>query len=281
MKTGDACMKIIRASTVIIVLLAAITVAFAEIRYYESDVENISSCESASSLVATSNDNASNIAVFDSLTSDTADAADTAEKIMSNIDNRVSWIKDRIDHHWYNDYYDDDTVIYRYFDCDAGSDSFTTYDSYYNELGKLIYVEIAHYRAAQYSIFFNNNKLLHLAVGPFSYSGGPFINGDISDVQTVVADDPSYAFVLEDLAFCLCHAYATNSSPQDTNAEILTRQRDCPFVLFSTCRQDIKDRPYCLAIVLLLALCLAFYLPSVTLCPAIYRASLTKSAGPI
>jgi len=49
--------------------------------------------------------------------------------------------------------------------------------------------------------------LLHTKVGPFSYTGGLFIDGDISIVQKVIAEDPNYVFVLEDLAFCLSHAY--------------------------------------------------------------------------
>ena len=128
------------------------------------------------------------------------------ENTMQDIDNRVSWIKERIDNKWYEDHYEDDTVIFRYFYQGVEGASLTTYYLYYDERGKLIYAEMAHYRGALYSIFFHNDKLFHVQVGPF-YTGGAFIDGDISDVQVVITEDSHYAFVLEDLAFCLSHAY--------------------------------------------------------------------------
>jgi len=37
------------------------------------------------------------------------------------------------------------------------------------------------------------------------------INGGISNVQIAIAEDPRFSFVLEDLAFCLSHAYLLDS----------------------------------------------------------------------
>jgi len=128
------------------------------------------------------------------------------EELLDRIDERVSLVKERINTDWYNEYYEDDIVIYRHFINGVEGETLTGFYMYYDEEGKLVFAEIIHYRAANYSIYFHNNVLLHIEVGPFS-SGGMFINGDINDVQVVTAEDPMYTFVLEDLAFCLSHAY--------------------------------------------------------------------------
>ena len=130
----------------------------------------------------------------------------TVIDIMKDADNRVSWIKERIDYKWYEDHFDENDVIYRCFEQGVEGESYTTYFLYYDEHGNLIYAEIVHYRSANYSIYFHNDKLLHVEVGPF-HDGGSFVNGDISDAQIAIAKDPHYAFILEDLAFCLSHAY--------------------------------------------------------------------------
>ena len=130
-----------------------------------------------------------------------ANDADVVKNIMQDIDNRVVWVQARIEYKWYEDHYDDDTVIYRSLEQGAEDDSLTSYYLYYDERGKLIYAEIAHYRSALYSIYFHDDQLLHVEVGPFSYAGGLFIHGDISNVQVVITEDPSYAFVLEDLYY--------------------------------------------------------------------------------
>jgi hypothetical protein len=189
---------------VVFVLLAAIAVVFATNSCQSSSVNAVS--ESTRGTVAPNSPNESSADVSNPLTSD------AVKSIMQDIDNRVSWIKVHIDHQWYDDHYEGDTAIYRYFAQGVEDDSVTTYFLYYDKYGKLIYSEIAHYRAALYSIFFHSNELLYVEVGPF-HAGGTFINGNISDVQTVIAEDPSYAFVLEDLAFCLSHAYQSNLSP--------------------------------------------------------------------
>jgi hypothetical protein len=134
--------------------------------------------------------------------------ADMVKRIMQDIDNRVMWINELIDQKWYEDHYDGDTVIYRYFDKGVDEDeSLTLYDLYYDERGKLIYADIAHYRDVHYSIYFHDNLLLHVELGHFQYAGGSFKGGDISNVQVIISEDPFYTFVLEDLAFCLSHAY--------------------------------------------------------------------------
>ena len=128
---------------------------------------------------------------------------DTIEGIRQDIYNRVLWIKTHIDNQLHENYYEGGNAIYQYVTQGVEGDSLATYFFYYNEAGKLIYAEIAHYRAALYSIYFHNNKLLHVEVGSFSYVGESFINGGLAEVEIVIAEDPSYAFVLEDIAFCL------------------------------------------------------------------------------
>ena len=143
-------------------------------------------------------------------------SSDVVKGLIQGIDSRVSWIKERINYRGHRAHYDGDVMIYRGFYEGVDEDSFVTYAFYYDENGSLIYVEISHYRSALYDIYFHNDTLLYVTVGPFSYSGGPFIDGDISDVQTVIAEAPQYAFVLEDLAFCLSNAYQSNTPTETT-----------------------------------------------------------------
>lgn len=128
------------------------------------------------------------------------------KNIMQEIDLQVKKTKNRLNFNFYEDYYDGDTIMFRHFNRDVETDSFTEYYLYYNEQGKLIYADITHYRAAAYSIYYYNDELLHVEVGP-SYEGGVSINGDMADVKAAIKKDPEYAFVLEDHSFCLQHAY--------------------------------------------------------------------------
>ena len=57
-------------------------------------------------------------------------------------------------------------------------------------------------RDRSYSIYYHNDKLLHVEVGPF-IKGGLFINGNMANVENVIKKDPSFAFVLEDNSLCL------------------------------------------------------------------------------
>ena len=143
---------------------------------------------------------------------------EAVKSIVQDIDNRVSWVKDQINNQWYDNHYDGDIVIYRYFEQDMYEDSFTTYDAYYDENGKLIYVNIVHYRSIMYFIYFHNDELLHVTVGSDYPFEGSVIDGDISDLQTIITEAPIYAFILEDLAFCLSHAYSADSSSENSDS---------------------------------------------------------------
>lgn len=129
------------------------------------------------------------------------------KNIMQKIDFRVEKIKDGINHNFYKDYYDGDVPMFRYFKNGIEQESLTEYCLYYDEQGKLIYADITHYRGASYSIYYYNDELLHVEVGPF-YESGLSINGDMADVETVIKKDTSYAFVLEDNSLCLEYAYS-------------------------------------------------------------------------
>lgn len=126
--------------------------------------------------------------------------------IMKEIDSKVKEINDRLIGNFYEDYYDGDIIMFRHFNRDAEQESFAEYYLYYNGQGKLIYADIAHYRGALYSIYFHNDELLHVEVGP-SYEGGLSINGNMKDVKAVINKDSSYTFVLEDCSLCLEYAY--------------------------------------------------------------------------
>ena len=128
------------------------------------------------------------------------------KNIMRKIDSRVTKVKHITNYEYGKDYYDKDILVYRYFKHVFGKESLAGYDLYYDEQGKLIYAEIAHYRDALYNIYFHNDELLHVEVGPFG-DGDPYINGDMANVKSVIKKDPSYSFVLEDLSLCLGHAY--------------------------------------------------------------------------
>lgn len=139
------------------------------------------------------------------LNSNRSDAG-TKSDIMQKIDSRVKEVNDRVKGELYEDHYDKDILMFRYFENGVEQESLTQYYLYYNEQGKLIYADIAHYRGALYAIYFHNDELLHTKVGPFS-KGGTFIDGDVANVKDVIEKDPDYAFVLEDYSLCLENAY--------------------------------------------------------------------------
>lgn len=124
------------------------------------------------------------------------------KNIMHKTDSRVKKVKDKINYNFYKDYYDGDIPVFRYFNNDMEQESLTEYWLYYDERGKLVYADITHYRGASYSIYYHNDKLLHVEVGPF-IEGGLFINGNMANVENVIKKDPSFAFVLEDTSLCL------------------------------------------------------------------------------
>ncbi len=128
------------------------------------------------------------------------------ENTMQKIDSRVAKIKNSLNYEYYKDYYDKGILVFRYFKHDFDKELSAEYNLYYDEQGKLIYAEITHYRGVLYSIYFHNDELLHVEVGPF-FEGGPYINGGMENVKAVIKKDSSYAFVLDDISLCLEHAY--------------------------------------------------------------------------
>lgn len=128
------------------------------------------------------------------------------KNIMREIDSRVKKVNDRLNGEFYKDHYDKDILMFRYFERGVEQESFARYYLYYNEQGKLIYADITHHRGALYSIYFHNDELLHVEVGPF-VEGGLFINGDVANVEAVIKKDPSYDFVMKDNSLCLEYAY--------------------------------------------------------------------------
>ena len=133
-------------------------------------------------------------------------SAKDMKNIMQKIDSRVRKVNDSLNDEFYKDHYEKDVPIFRYFKRGVGQESLAEYYLYYNKQGKLIYADITHYRDALYSIYFHNDELLHVEVGPFS-EGGLFINGGMENIKEVIKKDPSYAFVLEDSSLCLEYAY--------------------------------------------------------------------------
>lgn len=133
-------------------------------------------------------------------------SAEDIKNIMRETDFEVKEINSRLDNEFYKDYYDRDILRFRYFSCGVEQESLSIYRLYYDQQGKLIYADIAHYRGALYSIYFYGDELLHVETGPFS-EGGLFINGGMENVRDVIEKEPGYAFVLEDSSLCLEHAY--------------------------------------------------------------------------
>ena len=136
----------------------------------------------------------------------THDLGGLVKHIMGKIEARVKQVKDRLNGEFYRDHYDRDNLMFRHFDRGVEGESLAVYDLYYDEKGKLIYADITHYRGALYSIYFHNNELLHVEVGPFS-EGGLSINGGMEKVEAVIKKDSSFNFVQEDISSCLESAY--------------------------------------------------------------------------
>ena len=133
-------------------------------------------------------------------------SAEDIKNIMRETDSEVKEINSRLDNEFYKDYYDRDILRFRYFSCGVEQESLSIYRLYYDQQGKLIYADIAHYRGALYSIYFYGDELLHVETGSFA-EGGLFINGGMENVRDVIEKEPGYAFVLKDSSLCLEHAY--------------------------------------------------------------------------
>ncbi len=142
-------------------------------------------------------------------------SAKPSENIIETIDKRVSSTNESMerliceDGEFYKDYYDGNVLVYRSFTYDIDHESYALYDFYYDERGLLIYCDITHYRGPAYSIYFSDDDLYHVEVGPF-IKDGVFINGDLVNVENAIKEDSYYTFVLTDLALCLEHSYKEN-----------------------------------------------------------------------
>lgn len=123
--------------------------------------------------------------------------SDDVENITRRIDSRVKKINDRLNGEYDRDHYDGDVLMFRHVERGTEGESFTNYDLYYDKQGNLIYADITHYRDAMYEIYFHNNELLYVEVGP--------IRGGMENVAAVMKKDPAYAFVQEDIGVCLEH----------------------------------------------------------------------------
>ncbi len=152
---------------------------------------------SLSSPVIYTKDHSSNPVMKSSTVSGTT--ASDRNAILQKIDLQVKKIKNRINFNFNKDYYDEDIPVFRHFENGIEQELFTQYYLYYDEQGKLIYADIAHYRGALYSIYYHNDELLHVEAGS--------VNSDMADVEAVIKKDPDYAFIQKDNSLCLEHAY--------------------------------------------------------------------------
>jgi len=154
----------------------------------------------------------------------------STEEIIQNVDTRISWIVEGLgdfihkdgelygghyegfsykEEKGYRDYYNSGSLVYRAFSRDIDHENSVHYTLYYSENGQLAYSEMVHYRGAMYEMYFHNNELLHIKVGPFSSAeGAPFIDGDLAHAKAVIKEDDRFSFVLDDLSACLENAYS-------------------------------------------------------------------------
>jgi len=143
---------------------------------------------------------------------------DSTENIIELIDARILWIKEHLNsficiEESNEDYYDGNYLVcrrfYQYLDSQSLSSSadVNSYTLYYDEHENLIYADIIRYRGPLYSIYIQDNELLHVEVGPFSSERGTYVNGNIADVEKIIKEDAYFIFILEDIAICLENAH--------------------------------------------------------------------------
>ncbi len=117
----------------------------------------------------------------------------------------------------------------------------TYFDLYYDELGKLIFADITHYRGPLYEMYFENDKILYTEVGPFTTESDVFIKGGLEEINTAIAKDEKYSFVLEDIDLCLKYAYqpvvmvsnygqAENEDLTDYSVEMLAYNENLSYI---------------------------------------------------
>lgn len=192
-------MKMSKISIILSLVIIFSVLIFA---YCKNNAINVSSPKNLTSMVSPKDNDKSDVDMPTPITEETTGS------IIHNIDDRVSWIKEcsksfickEGEGCW--DCYDGNSLVHRSFFYNFDHESFVVYNLYYDEFGNLIYADIAHYRSTLYSIYFHNDGLLYAYVDKGSY-----INGDLAHVEAVIKEDANYAFILEDLALCLEHAY--------------------------------------------------------------------------
>jgi len=132
-----------------------------------------------------------------SLITSTSSAVDEEMQI---IDNRLLWLHENSanftsrEEGMYTDTYDGNALVCRYFSLesnDSHPDVAGAYSLYYDENGKVIYAEIAHYRSLMYNLYFTADTLLHAV-----------IDGQIAD-----DNEDMLTHISIDIPTCLDNAY--------------------------------------------------------------------------
>lgn len=99
---------------------------------------------------------------------------------------------------------------YSYYDeiNDKYYSEFIFYDMYYDENEKLIYANPVHYRGANYSIYFDNDKLLYVEISGSVFARGDLdVKGGMKELKKGIREDENFSFVLTDIENCLKYAY--------------------------------------------------------------------------
>lgn len=144
-------------------------------------------------------------------------------RLIEKIDERVSYVDEKKNYNWYDDCYEDDKLIYRrafyekemeYDDngeligdwyYDRTNDTYygedVLYSMYYDENEKLIYADIRHYRSINYSIYFDDDKLLYVILGDIADIDG------MKEVKKFIKNDESYTYIITDIDNSLKYAY--------------------------------------------------------------------------
>ncbi len=126
---------------------------------------------------------------------------------VGQIDKRVASTKEKLNSDYYREFYEENVLIYRFAEYYVDDETKIFFDLYYDDLGKLIFADITHYRGAAYTMYFENDELLYVNVGPFSTDSNIYAKGGIKEVNEAIAKDNHYSYILEDIDLCLNYAY--------------------------------------------------------------------------
>ncbi len=138
---------------------------------------------------------------------------------VGQIDKSVSNTKEKLNHDLYRDFYEENILIYKFAQYYVDDETKTFFYLYYDDLGKLIFADITHYRGASYTIYFENDELLYVNVGPFSTDSKIYAKGGIKEVKETIVKDDYYSFILEDIDLCLTYAY-NNVTLEETQEKV-------------------------------------------------------------